>query len=59
MQSRYGHALLLYKQYLIVYGGGGKQDGKMRGGKVTFSDIRIFDMRQNIWIENDFARDGG
>jgi len=58
MEPRYMHSLHLFKNYLIVYGGGGEYMEKLKCRK-SFSDLRILDLGTKKWLENDFSRDGG
>ncbi len=41
----------------MIYGGAGPYQENMKS-RVTYSDLKIFDMQRNDWHENDFSRDG-
>eukprot|EP00347_Sterkiella_histriomuscorum_P009141 403342363 len=55
-QSRFGHTLDQYKNMIVLYGGAGHYINSLKC-RYTFSDLRMFDLETNKWIEMDFSRE--
>ena len=43
---------------MIVYGGAGTYQENLKS-RITFSDLKIYDLFRDDWLQNDFSRDGG
>ncbi len=56
-EPRFGHSLNMWNNHLVLMGGLGEQIPKMKSRK-TFSDLRLFSLDQQHWVEQDFSRDG-
>ena len=56
-EPRFGHSMNLWNNHLVLMGGIGEQIPKMKSRK-AFSDLRLFSIDRQEWVQQDFSRDG-
>lgn len=53
--GRFGHSLNKHNNHLVLYGGGGSYNKRMKA-RFTYSDVRLYDLSTNQWLEQDLSR---
>jgi hypothetical protein len=53
--GRFGHSLTKNGNYLVLHGGGGPYNTRMKS-RFTYSDVRLYDLETRKWVEQDLSR---